>query len=337
MPRRTAPWRVTSIFWMIGACTGKIRSTLDPEADLADSEGGVEPAAVTGDHHTLENLDLLTPALDDSHVHLDGVARSEVGTSSRTGARPAHAQGRSSRRLLRDGRGAAARPDATRRSRPPLRGEPNGAPARVCCCIRFQGPAGAPRCVPCLLLPPLLDPRVVAAEQYLGPPNHGTRRAGCTAAPPATRWKDSVLWMPGSRPHREQPGDTSITAIAAGSPPAMTKSPREISSSTRLSGALVNAFVTAADKGEMVAGPSDRASGRAWPRPGRRAPCAHLEAGEGAVDRLDHHHHPRPTAERGVVHLTMPAQTVRSEIDHLDLESAPGRSPGRQRSHRAAI
>ena len=212
---------------------GKIRSTPTP-ADLADSEGGVEPAAVTGDHHTLENLDLLTPALDDSHVHLDGVARLKSGTSSRNCAACT-----CSRSFIEEafgrGRGAAARPDATQalKATSPRRtdvGAPRGVLLHQ---VPRSGRRSAVRSLRCcsrhcsiLAWSPL--------SRYRGPPNRGTRRAGCTAAPPATRGGKTRSCGCRVPDHTgEQPGDTSITAIAAGSPPAM-KSPRR-SSSTRLS------------------------------------------------------------------------------------------------------
>ena len=55
----------------------------DAEADLADGEGLANAVARTGDDHAGEDLDPGTVALDDLHVHLDGVAGSEGGTSSR--------------------------------------------------------------------------------------------------------------------------------------------------------------------------------------------------------------------------------------------------------------
>src|SRR5262249_23241329 len=51
----------------------------DPvERDLADGERLAEPSALAPDHDALEHLDALAIALDDAHVHLDGVARPEL-------------------------------------------------------------------------------------------------------------------------------------------------------------------------------------------------------------------------------------------------------------------
>src|SRR5688572_18173848 len=51
----------------------------DAEGDLADGEGAADAAAVDADHDTLEDLDPGPVALDDLHVHLDGVTRAEAG------------------------------------------------------------------------------------------------------------------------------------------------------------------------------------------------------------------------------------------------------------------
>ena len=48
-------------------------------AELAHGVRLVETATLTGDHITLEDLDALLAALDDAHVHLELVARLEVG------------------------------------------------------------------------------------------------------------------------------------------------------------------------------------------------------------------------------------------------------------------
>src|SRR3712207_3040122 len=51
----------------------------DAEADLAHGEGLADAAALTADDDALEDLDAGAVALDDAHVHLDGVARPELG------------------------------------------------------------------------------------------------------------------------------------------------------------------------------------------------------------------------------------------------------------------
>ena len=51
----------------------------DAEADLADGEGLAEAGALAADDRALEDLDPLLGALDHPHVHLERVARSEVG------------------------------------------------------------------------------------------------------------------------------------------------------------------------------------------------------------------------------------------------------------------
>src|SRR5215208_692613 len=49
----------------------------DAEGDLADREGAADAGAVHADHHALEDLDAGAGALDDLHVHLDGVTGPE--------------------------------------------------------------------------------------------------------------------------------------------------------------------------------------------------------------------------------------------------------------------
>src|SRR3954470_16408390 len=51
----------------------------NPERDLADSERLAQAAVLAADHHALEYLDALSGPLHDPHVHLDGVAGSELG------------------------------------------------------------------------------------------------------------------------------------------------------------------------------------------------------------------------------------------------------------------
>ena len=51
----------------------------DLEADLADREGLADALVLLADDDALEDLDALARALDDVHVHLDGVAGTEVG------------------------------------------------------------------------------------------------------------------------------------------------------------------------------------------------------------------------------------------------------------------
>src|SRR6478672_4063322 len=51
----------------------------DAEAHLADREGLADSAALDPDHHALEHLHAFASALDDAHVHLEGVAGPEVG------------------------------------------------------------------------------------------------------------------------------------------------------------------------------------------------------------------------------------------------------------------
>src|SRR5688572_23839449 len=51
----------------------------DLEADLADGEGLAHALAGAADDDALEDLDAGAGALDDVHVHLDGVARTELG------------------------------------------------------------------------------------------------------------------------------------------------------------------------------------------------------------------------------------------------------------------
>ena len=54
---------------------------LDPhsEGDLPHREGLAKPSALPPDHDTLEHLDALAARFDDARVHLDRVARPEVG------------------------------------------------------------------------------------------------------------------------------------------------------------------------------------------------------------------------------------------------------------------
>ena len=49
------------------------------EAELADCEGLTDSAALALDDHALEQLDPLAVALDNTDVHLEGVAGAEVG------------------------------------------------------------------------------------------------------------------------------------------------------------------------------------------------------------------------------------------------------------------
>src|SRR5207253_4594080 len=58
---------------------GKRPLHTDAEADLADGEGLPGAAPLAADDRTLEDLDSLAISLDDAHVHLQGVARPEVG------------------------------------------------------------------------------------------------------------------------------------------------------------------------------------------------------------------------------------------------------------------
>ncbi len=51
----------------------------DPEADLADREGLADSITLAADDGPLEQLDTLAGALHHAHVHLEGVARGEIG------------------------------------------------------------------------------------------------------------------------------------------------------------------------------------------------------------------------------------------------------------------
>src|SRR4249919_3432590 len=57
------------------------KRALDPDAvaDLANREGLPHARTLAADDHTLEHLHALLVALDDADVHLQGVARGEVG------------------------------------------------------------------------------------------------------------------------------------------------------------------------------------------------------------------------------------------------------------------
>src|SRR5699024_8428306 len=50
----------------------------DAEGELAHAEGLTQAAALASEHDALEDLDARAVALDDVHVHLDGVAGAEV-------------------------------------------------------------------------------------------------------------------------------------------------------------------------------------------------------------------------------------------------------------------
>ncbi len=74
MARRTLAERTTSIFWMIGECSGKMRSTPWPNDTLRTVNDRARAAAAQADDDALEDLDAFLVAFLDPDVHLDRVA-----------------------------------------------------------------------------------------------------------------------------------------------------------------------------------------------------------------------------------------------------------------------